>query len=333
MSHFIDETRLEVYSGAGGNGAVSFRREKYVERGGPDGGDGGDGGNVVFEVRRNLKTFTHLQNRHKFMAENGQNGAGRKKTGARGKDMIILVPPGTRVLDYASRRILLDLGQEENSCTFLQGGQGGRGNWHFRSSSRQAPDYAEKGQSGAYMEILLEMSLIADLGLVGLPNAGKSTLLNVLTDAHSKVGDYPFTTRIPQLGLIRQGDQEVVIADIPGILEGASEGVGLGLRFLKHIRRTAGLAFLLDLSEDSVPVFRILLDEVASYDEELAEKPRILVGTKLDLPGAQSNLEKLLQAYPDEKIMAVSSHQHRHLEELVHQLWRLKYPKKETCSQ
>lgn len=327
MSYFIDETRLEVYSGAGGDGAVSFRREKYVSHGGPDGGDGGTGGAVIFEVRRNLKTFTHLQNRHKFVADDGDKGSGNKRNGAKGRDVVILVPPSTRVLDYKTRQVLLELGDQEINYTFLKGGRGGRGNWRFRSSSMQAPEHAEKGRPGSHMELLLEMSLIADIGLVGLPNAGKSTLLNVLTEAQAKVGDYPFTTRIPQLGLIRREDEEIVIADIPGILEGASEGVGLGLRFLKHIRRTQGLAFLIDLTEDPCPVFSTLLQEVATYDGELLHKSRVLVGTKLDMSGAEENLQKLRDCYKQEKIIGISSHHQQNLAQLVKDFWLLKYPK------
>jgi GTP-binding protein len=325
MDGFIDETRLELASGTGGSGAVSFRREKYVAEGGPDGGDGGTGGNVVFLVKHNLKTFMHLRSRHKFVAENGRPGSGARKTGHKGQDVVIAVPPGTRLLDYRTKRLIVDFQDQTEPYILLKGGRGGRGNWHFRSSQHQAPKHATKGMSGANLEVLLELALIADVGLVGFPNAGKSSLLNVLSNAQAKVGDYPFTTRKPQLGMLRQGDRELVVADIPGILAGASEGVGLGLQFLKHISRTHGLAFLIDLSQPIDHVFDTLLHEVSQYHAPLLEKPRLIIGTKLDLPQATENFAQLQLMYPKETITAISSHHHTNLIELIQKLFDLKY--------
>lgn len=309
MQGFIDETRLEIFSGDGGPGCVSFRREKYVAKGGPDGGDGGCGGYVIFEVRKNLKTFTHLNARHTFRAKNGQQGMGKKMHGRNGEDVIISVPPGTIIRDYESHDLIKDFSGnvEGETWTFLKGGKGGLGNWHYRSSKRQVPRYAQPGLPGQYAEIQLELNMIADVGFVGFPNAGKSSLLSALTNADPKVGAYPFTTKIPNLGLLRIADKDIVLADIPGIIEGASHGAGLGLRFLKHIARTAGLAFLIDLSDpDFLDAFEHLKDELNDFESSLLRKPRILIATKTDLEGTDKALQQLLEKYPNENIIAIS---------------------------
>ncbi|MGL4524681.1 MAG: Obg family GTPase CgtA [Spirochaetia bacterium] len=327
MNYFLDETKIEVHSGNGGNGAIAFHREKYVERGGPDGGDGGRGGHIIFSVRRNLKTFTHLQSKRKFYAPNGISGSGRKRAGAAGENLRILVPPGTRILEPETRKVIIDLGTQETDYLFLIGGQGGRGNWHFRTSKRQAPEYAEKGKPGSGMQIILELSLIADVGLVGLPNAGKSTLVNALTNANSKVGDYPFTTKTPHLGLIRRGDEEIILADIPGIIKGASEGIGLGLQFLKHIRRTRGLAFLIDLHDENYEqTLSILLHELALYEPTLLQKKRVIVATKSDLcDDVKQRLDMLKKQYPEDEVIEISTHQYHNLDVLVKKMWYFKY--------
>jgi len=306
---FIDETRLELFSGNGGPGCVSFRREKYVAKGGPDGGDGGRGGNVVFEVKKNLKTFSHLNARHTFRAKNGQPGMEKRMHGKDGGDVVILVPPGTIIRDYESNDIVKDFSGnlEGETWTFLQGGKGGLGNWHYRTSKKQVPRYAQPGIEGQYAEILLELNMIADVGFVGFPNAGKSSLLKELTNADPKVGAYPFTTKIPNLGMLRIADNDVVLADIPGIIDGASHGAGLGLKFLKHIARTAGLAFMIDLSDaDFLDAFEHLKNELEDFESTLLRKERIIIATKTDLEGTSEALEQLKEKYPDEKIIAIS---------------------------
>ncbi len=319
MQGFIDETRLEVFSGKGGAGCVSFRREKYVPHGGPDGGDGGHGGNVVFLVKNNLKTLSHLNHKHVYKAQNGQPGMGRRMHGKNGEDVVIEVPPGTLVKDYESGDILKDFSSNTDGETwvFLKGGGGGQGNWHFRSARKQTPRYAQPGIDGAYAEIRLELNLIADIGFVGFPSAGKSSLLKALTNASPKVASYPFTTKIPNLGMLRIADRDIVLADIPGIIEGASRGLGLGFRFLKHISRTAGLAFLIDLGEENfAATYGQLLVELEKYNPALLDKKRILLGTKMDLEQAPENLENLKQLFPGEQVLGISVFSRFGLEEL-----------------
>ncbi|MBI9098179.1 MAG: GTPase ObgE [Spirochaetaceae bacterium] len=323
MQGFIDETRLELFSGNGGPGCVSFRREKYVAKGGPDGGDGGRGGNVVFEVKKNLKTFSHLNAKHSFHAKNGQQGMGKKMHGKDGEDVTILVPPGTIIRDFESNDIIRDFSGnvEGETWTFLKGGKGGLGNWHYRSSKKQVPRYAQPGIPGQYAEILLELNMIADVGFVGFPNAGKSSLLSALTNADPKVGAYPFTTKIPNLGMMRIADNDVVLADIPGIIEGASHGAGLGLRFLKHIARTAGLAFMVDLSDSGfLDAFEHLKDELEDFEASLLKKQRILIATKTDLEGTEEALAQLREKYPEENIVAISVFARTGLDELKQNL-------------
>ncbi len=287
MSAFVDETSFDIRSGDGGAGSSHFRREKYVPRGGPDGGDGGKGGDVVFVTRRNLATLAHLRGKPVQKAQNGEPGRGRKKHGRNGEDLVIPVPPGTRISDAVTGNMLHDFPEniEGETWVCLQGGKGGLGNWHFRTSRNQAPVYSQDGLPGVERKLSIELSLIADIGLVGLPSAGKSSLVNALTAANSKVGAYPFTTKVPHLGVLRRGDSEVVIADIPGLIEGASHGAGLGYQFLKHISRAASLCYLTDLGEaDPTKAVHLLEDELRAYDPQLVEnKERMIVGTKLDL--------------------------------------------------
>ncbi|MBN2619042.1 MAG: GTPase ObgE [Spirochaetales bacterium] len=308
MRGFIDETRIEVFSGNGGPGAVSFRREKYVDKGGPDGGDGGKGGDVVFRVKRNLKTFSHLNSKHTFKAKNGEQGMGKKRHGANGSDVIIEVPPGTIIRDYSSKEIIEDFSDlEEKDFVFLVGGRGGQGNWHFRSARRQLPRFAQPGEEGEYKELLLELNLIADLGFVGFPNAGKSSLLKMLTNADPEIAAYAFTTKIPNLGVMKIHDKDIVLADIPGIIEGAHIGTGLGIRFLKHIARTAALVFMVDLSNpDFLTHYDKLLFEVGEFQSELLKKPRLLIATKLDVEGTEDNLNLLKEKYSDLDIVPIS---------------------------
>ncbi len=308
MISFVDEAKIEVKSGDGGNGAVSFRREKYVPRGGPDGGDGGKGGNIIFVVRRNLKTLSHLKQKQHYRAENGARGGSRQKHGKNGSDVYIHVPPGSLIKDPDSGTVLRDLSSHNDEWIFLKGGVGGKGNRLFATSTRRAPRFAKPGKPGQVRRVIVELNLIADIGLVGFPNAGKSTLLSCLTNARPKIGDYPFTTREPHLGALWFEDREITIADIPGIIEGASSGAGMGLKFLRHVSRTSFLILLLDLSAPTYLVTpKILLEELGSYRADMTQKRRILVGNKLDQSGAAEALEILREEYPGETIIGISA--------------------------
>lgn len=309
MVKFADESKIRVSSGKGGNGCIAFRREKYVPMGGPSGGDGGRGGDLIFEIRRNMRTLVHLRHKRVFKARNGSGGEGSQRFGKKGEDCIIPLPPGCVIKEPETGKVILDFGDaEEGRFIFLKGGNGGWGNCHFKSSTNQAPKTALPGQEGETREIIVELNIIADIGLVGFPNAGKSSLLDFFTNARPKIAPYPFTTKIPNLGVLRVDEErDVIIADIPGILEGASEGVGLGIRFLKHISRSAGLAFLIDLSDDNyLNAYNILSKELKSYSTELAEKKRLIIATKLDLPGTKERLTELQNALPEHEILGIS---------------------------
>ncbi len=308
MFGFVDETTIEVSSGKGGAGCVSFRREKYVPKGGPNGGDGGRGGDVIFAVKRNLKTLAHLRMKRSLRAENGQPGSGRDRHGRDGRSVTVEVPPGTIVRDAETGALIRDLSDEEGEWCFLRGGRGGKGNAHFATATHQTPRFAQPGEPAASARLKIELNIIADVGIVGFPNAGKSTLLSVLTSARPKTAPYPFTTKVPNLGVLRVGDREVVLADIPGIIEGASRGIGLGLQFLKHVSRTLVLAFLIDLSDDSyLSAYGILTKELESDRGELLRKPQILVGTKLDVAGTDDRLAELRAAIPGKRIIGISA--------------------------
>ncbi|WP_029409479.1 GTPase ObgE [Treponema pedis] len=319
MVKFADESKIRVSSGKGGNGCIAFRREKYVPMGGPAGGDGGRGGDLIFEIRRNMRTLVHLRHKRVFKARNGGGGEGSQRFGKKGEDCIIPLPPGCLIKDAETGKILLDFGDaEEGRFVFLKGGNGGWGNCHFKSSTNQAPKTALPGQEGETREIIVELNIIADIGLVGFPNAGKSSLLDYFTNARPKIAPYPFTTKIPNLGVLRVDDErDIIIADIPGILEGASEGVGLGLRFLKHISRSAGLAFLIDLSDDNyLKAYEVLCKELETYSPELAGKKRIIIATKLDLPDTKERLEELKKSLPEHSILGISVYNNWGLDEV-----------------
>lgn len=306
MFGFSDETYIDISSGRGGNGCVSFRREKFIPMGGPDGGDGGKGGDLVFVVKENLRTLAHLKIIRTFRAENGKNGSGARCYGRAGRDMEIPVPPGTVIKDAQTGEVIKDL-TGETRFVFLQGGRGGLGNWHFRTSTRQAPKFAQPGEPGVEMRVGLELLVIADIGFVGFPNAGKSSLMNMLTNARSEVAPYPFTTKIPQLGMMRYYDQDVVLADIPGIIEGASQGAGMGFKFLKHIARTGGLAYMIDCSEpDCLDKYEMLRKELGDYSEDLLQKREIIIGTKLDEDGALENFELLRKKFSDKQVFGMT---------------------------
>lgn len=312
---FVDETEIVVSSGHGGAGAATFRREKYVPKGGPDGGDGGRGGDVVFIVKPNLKTLAHLTQRREIRAENGKPGQKRKKHGGAGGNAIIEVPPGTIIRDAESGRIVHDMGDSE-PWTFLKGGKGGRGNVWFKSSTRQSPRYAQSGLPGITSHIKVELNIIADIGFVGLPNAGKSTLLAALTNANPRIASYPFTTKTPNLGVLNSGYNEIVIADIPGIIEGASSGAGLGFKFLKHISRTKALALILDCSSETIQYdYETVLSELAQFEAKLINRPRIVVAAKADLVD-RDDIDNLL-THIDEEYEIASAHAHIGLKELA----------------
>ena len=284
MQQFVDEAVIEVRSGKGGPGAVSFRREKYVPRGGPDGGDGGDGGDVVISVRENLKTLRHLRMKQHYRGGNGVPGAGNQRHGSRGQDSVVEVPPGTLITDADTGEIVADLSETGERTVICHGGKGGQGNVRFKSSTNQAPRYAQPGLPGEERRLRVELRLIADIGFLGLPSAGKSSLLKVLTAAHPKIGNYPFTTVIPNLGVLHYHERDVVLADLPGLIEGASEGAGLGHRFLKHVQRTTALVYVIDGSrENPSGDVTILEKELGSYAEELLHRPRLLLINKCDL--------------------------------------------------
>lgn len=297
MTDFADEAVITVFSGKGGNGCISFRREKYIPNGGPNGGDGGRGGDVVFTVRRNLRTLAHLRFHPIFKAKNGQDGMGWNKYGKDGEDVVIPVPPGTILRDAESGEIIRDFKDDDEgtSLVLLHGGKGGWGNVHFKSSTNQAPRYAHKGTPGEEKKLRVELSIMADIGLVGFPNAGKSSLLDYFTNARPKIAPYPFTTKVPNLGVLHVDENnDIIIADIPGIIEGASEGAGLGIRFLKHISRTAGLLFMIDCSDEScLGSYAALVKELSNYGGGLADKPRIVLCNKIDLEGAPERAEQV----------------------------------------
>ncbi|TLD85352.1 GTPase ObgE [Helicobacter sp. MIT 11-5569] len=290
---FVDCVEIFVSSGKGGEGAVSFRREKFVINGGPDGGDGGKGGNVYFQVDRNTDTLSHFRGHKHFKAQNGRPGEGRNKSGKKGEDLIIVVPPGTQVFDSQSGDLLLDLLDETQKILFLEGGKGGLGNVHFKNATNQRPIYAQKGLPGVEKTIRLELKLIADVGLVGFPNVGKSTLVSVLSNAKPEIANYEFTTLIPSLGIVNVGDyQSFVIADIPGIIGGASEGKGLGIEFLRHIERTRFLLFVLDLVNYRTldEQFDILRLEVSKFSKKLENRPFGIMFSKSDATEDAANL-------------------------------------------
>jgi GTP-binding protein len=295
--HFLDQAKIFIRSGAGGPGAVSFRREKFVEFGGPDGGDGGKGGDVVFEAVPGLNTLIDFRYTQHFRAPRGKGGAGANRTGAGGADLVIKVPVGTQILaDDDERTLIADLTEEGQRVTLLEGGMGGRGNASYKSSTNRSPRQHQTGEDGQEMWVWLRLKLLADVGLIGLPNAGKSTFLNSVSNASAKVGDYPFTTLRPQLGVVRHKGREFVLADIPGLIEGAAEGAGIGDRFLGHVERTRLLLHLVDAcADDPAAAWQVVRDELASYGAELDLKPEVVALTKSDMVEAK-RLKKVAKA-------------------------------------
>lgn len=280
---FLDEAKVNIKSGKGGAGCISFRREKYIEFGGPDGGDGGRGGDVIVEAVQNLNTLIDYRYQQHFKAQSGQHGMGKNRTGACGEDCVLKVPVGTQIFYEDRETLMTDLLHVGDRVVIAKGGDGGAGNTRFKSSTNQAPRRAGPGGSAEELWIWLRLKLIADIGLVGLPNAGKSTFLAASSNAKPKIADYPFTTLKPQLGMVRFQDVEFVLADIPGLIEGAHEGIGLGDRFLKHVERCHGIIHLLDATEsDLVKNYKVIREELEAYDQGLGDKPEILVLNKCD---------------------------------------------------
>ena len=294
---FVDEVEITVKAGDGGRGCMSFRREKFVPKGGPDGGDGGDGGHVRVVADPHLSTLLDLRYQRLYRGNRGQHGRGKDQHGRGGDDRIIRVPPGTMIRDADSGELIADIEAHSSDVIVARGGKGGKGNARFATSTRQAPRFAQPGLPGEERELRLELRLLADVGLIGLPNAGKSTLISVISAARPKIADYPFTTLIPNLGVVRHGDGSFVAADIPGLIEGAHRGEGLGHRFLRHVTRTGLLVHVLDLFQDGDPdprtAFETVNRELALFDEELARKPQIVAANKIDLLPDRSAVEDL----------------------------------------
>ena len=323
---FLDQAKIYCRSGDGGNGVVAFRRERFIEFGGPDGGDGGRGGNIEFEALQNLNTLIDFRYTQHFRAPKGGNGAGANKTGAGARDVVIKVPVGTQIFDDDQETLLADLDVPGKRVVLLRGGDGGHGNSHFKSSTNRAPRRADKGWPGEERWVWLRLKLIADAGLVGLPNAGKSTFLSVVSAARPKVADYPFTTLHPQLGVVRLSDtQEFVLADIPGLIEGAHEGAGLGVRFLGHVERCAVLLHLVDgAAGNVVDAWRTVREELSSYGGGLIDKPEILALNKTDAmtPREASARRSALARASGRDVHVISAVSGQGVPEVLQALWR-----------
>lgn len=308
---FLDYAKIYLKSGDGGSGSVSFRREKYVPRGGPNGGDGGRGGHVIFRVNPGLTTLSHFRYQHHFKAKSGNAGEGGNRFGKNGDDIIVEVPPGTIVKDAESSRIIADLMHPDAEFLVLKGGRGGRGNWHFATPTRQTPRIAERGEVGSELWAVLELKLLADVGLLGYPNVGKSTLISRISAACPKIADYPFTTLEPNLGVVDHKDKSFVAVDIPGLIEGAHLGAGLGLQFLRHIERTRILAHLIDVSglsgRDPYQDYLQINQELKEYNPALADKVQLIVLNKTDLPESKDLIEAFQRHFPDQPLFPVSA--------------------------
>mgnify|MGYP001640065101 CR=1 FL=1 len=326
--NFTDYVKITAASGNGGAGSMHLHREKFVPKGGPDGGDGGRGGHIILRGNKHLWTLIHFKFQKHFRAENGESGGSNRSFGANGKDIVLEVPLGTIVKDAFTDEFLFEITEDGQEVIALRGGKGGLGNWHFRSATNQTPRYAQPGLLGEERELLLELKVLADVGFVGFPNAGKSTLLSVITSAKPKIGDYPFTTLKPNLGIVENRDyQSFVVADIPGIIEGAAEGKGLGHYFLRHIERNAALLFLISAdSEDIVAEYHILLNELEEYNPELLDKKRLIAISKSDMLDeeltAALNAE-LKEGLAEVPYLFISSVSGKGIQALKDQLWSM----------
>ncbi|WP_299258006.1 GTPase ObgE [uncultured Aquimarina sp.] len=325
--NFVDYVKLHVASGNGGKGSVHLHREKYITKGGPDGGDGGRGGHVIFRGNPNMWTLLHLKFKRHFRAEHGGHGSKSRSSGADGEDVYVDVPLGTVVRDTETQEILHEITEGGQQIILAEGGKGGRGNWHFKNSVNQTPRYAQPGIEGQEYEITLELKILADVGLVGFPNAGKSTLLSVITSAKPKIADYEFTTLKPNLGIVEYRDfQTFVMADIPGIIEGAAEGKGIGHRFLRHIERNSTLLFLVPAdASDIKEQYEILLDELRRYNPDLLDKERLIAISKCDMldDELKAELKSELDTQLNVPYLFISSVAQQGLQDLKDELWKM----------
>lgn len=324
-SNFVDYVKVCCRSGRGGSGSAHLHRDKHTAKGGPDGGDGGRGGHIILKANGQLWTLLHLKYRKHIIAESGLSGGSALKTGADGKDEILEVPVGTIARNAETGEVLFDLTEDGETKILTPGGRGGLGNWHFKSSTRQTPRYAQPGEPGLEEWIVLELKILADVGLVGFPNAGKSTLLSVVSAAKPEIGDYPFTTLVPNLGIVSYRDNKsFIMADIPGIIEGASEGKGLGYRFLRHIERNSVLLFMVpaDTSRSIAEEYEILLNELTAYNPELIDKPRILAVTKSDMLDAELEAEMADGLPKDVPHIFISSVAQKNITPLKDLIWQ-----------
>lgn len=325
---FIDEAIITVQSGDGGRGCVSFRREKYIPRGGPDGGDGGRGGDVILKASSQKRTLYQFRNKKFFRAARGGYGQGQQRAGKNGDTLIIEVPPGTMVMDPESGSVIHDFIEAGETFVIAKGGRGGQGNKRFATSTHRAPRFAQPGEPGQTLVLRLELKLLAEIGIIGFPNAGKSTLISHISSARPKIGDYPFTTLTPNIGMIKpEWGEPFAVADIPGLIEGAHSGVGLGIQFLRHIERTRFLLHLIDAAAidaaDMLYQYRTINQELSHYSQQLAEKPQILVLNKLDIPGTEETAAAFQALLPDVAIFKISAATGLGLRELTRHLTRL----------
>lgn len=319
---FIDEAIITVQSGDGGRGCVSFRRERFIPKGGPDGGDGGKGGDIILRATTGKRTLDQFRFKRNFKAQNGAPGQGRQKTGRGGADLTIEIPPGTLVTDLDSGAVLKDFTHPEDALVVARGGRGGQGNTRFKSSTHRTPRFAQPGESGQALTLKLDLKLLADVGIIGLPNAGKSTLIRAISSATPKIGDYPFTTLTPTLGVVRAPRREpFVVADIPGLIEGAHRGAGLGIRFLRHIERTGILIHLVDAAnldpDNLLAGYETVNRELAAFNPRLMEKPQLLVLNKIDLSVAADAAARFKRALKREGILTISAATGKGLKELI----------------
>ena len=325
---FIDEAMITVQSGDGGKGCVSFRREKFIPRGGPDGGDGGKGGDIILSTTSRKRTLYHFKYQKHFKAKNGAHGQGKQKTGKNGQNLTIELPPGTLVIDADTGHLIKDLVDTGETFVLLEGGRGGQGNTKFKTSTHRTPRFAQPGEPGETRTLKLELKLLADVGIIGLPNAGKSTLISAISSARPKIANYPFTTLAPSLGVVQTGWSEpFVVADIPGLIKGAHQGIGLGIKFLRHIERTRILVHLIDASsidpDDPLDQYHTINQELAMYDEKLAKKPQVVVLNKLDLSGVRKSADIFQSAVKDKEVVFISALTGQGLEQLKSQIVQL----------
>ena len=321
---FIDEVNLKLIAGKGGDGCTSFLREKYVPLGGPDGGNGGHGGNIIFRADKGLRTLIDLRYNKILKADSGQMGRGRNQTGESAKDKIVVVPVGTTIKDADTNLIICDLVTDKQECTVCKGGRGGKGNAAFMTNKNKAPYTSELGEPGEERNVHVELKLLADVGLVGFPSVGKSSLISVISAAKPKIADYHFTTLTPNLGVVKAGDFSFVVADLPGLIEGSSEGVGLGDKFLKHASRCKIVCHVLDMAQvdgrDVIEDYNIIRNEIKKYDENLYNKKEIIVANKMDLEVSKDNLKRFKDTFKDKEVIEISAATHEGTKELIFKL-------------